>query len=37
MAKKDAEIQTLRNKIGEMQKELKEKDQILDMIRSIIS
>lgn len=37
MAKKDAEIQTLRNKIGEMQKELKEKDRILDMIRSIIS
>lgn len=37
MAKKDEEIQNLRNKIGEIQKELKEKDRILDRIRSIIS
>lgn len=37
MAKKDEEIQNLRNKIGEIQKELKEKDRILDKIRSIIS
>lgn len=37
LARKDEELQAVRNKIDELQKELKEKDRILDKIRSVIN
>lgn len=36
IARKDEEIQTLRGKVDSLQKELKEKERILDRIRTII-
>lgn len=37
IARKDEELQTLRDKVGDLQRDLKEKERILDKIRAVVN